>query len=186
MQSSKKQHIYSPENKLYYFSPENKIQISLGAALSSTSTPQTPKTFNYTDKLKQHNWGNIPITGGYLSLFKMPLLQPNFGAKFENYKEKSKSETKKLIKKPKTKPVTRSSNQSKNQEEKLNIREVTFRDTQKNIILTPLRPINLPAENNNEIITSYIAQLTDFLGEKEETDVYTWLKETQKAIQANN
>ncbi|KAG9287207.1 hypothetical protein G9A89_008837 [Geosiphon pyriformis] len=186
MQSLEKQHIYSPENKLYYFSPENKIQILLGAALSSTSTPQIPKTLNYTNKLKQHNWRNIPITEGYLSLFKMPLLQPNFEAKFENYKKESELETKEPIKEPKTKPVTRSSNQSKNQEEKLDIREATFRNTQENIILTLLRPINLPAENDDEITTLYIAQLIDFLGEKEETDVHTWLKETQKAIQANN
>ncbi|KAG9299039.1 hypothetical protein G9A89_020352 [Geosiphon pyriformis] len=46
----KKQHIYSPENKSYHFSPENKIQILLGAASSSTSTPQMPKT-SYTVKL---------------------------------------------------------------------------------------------------------------------------------------
>ncbi|KAG9297285.1 hypothetical protein G9A89_009967 [Geosiphon pyriformis] len=172
MQSLKKQHIYLPKNKSYYFSPENKIQISLRAALLSTLTSQIPKTFNYTDKLKQHNWGNIPITEGYLSHFKMPLLQPNFGAKFENYKKESELETKEPIKEPKTKPVTKSSNQSKNQEEKLDIRKATFRDTQENIIITPLRPINLPAENDDEITTLYIAQLTDFLGEKKETDVH--------------
>ncbi|KAG9289762.1 hypothetical protein G9A89_014497 [Geosiphon pyriformis] len=34
--------------------------------------------------------------------------------------------------------------------------------------------------------TPYIARLTDFSREEEETDVHTWLRETQKAIQANN
>ncbi|KAG9298011.1 hypothetical protein G9A89_018839 [Geosiphon pyriformis] len=52
-QSIKKQRIYSPEDKSYHFSPENKIQIPLGAALSSTSTPQTPRTSSYIDKIKQ-------------------------------------------------------------------------------------------------------------------------------------
>ncbi|KAG9303769.1 hypothetical protein G9A89_018666 [Geosiphon pyriformis] len=34
--------------------------------------------------------------------------------------------------------------------------------------------------------TSYIMQLTDFSGKEEETDMYTWLREAQKAIQTNN
>ncbi|KAG9300338.1 hypothetical protein G9A89_011411 [Geosiphon pyriformis] len=34
--------------------------------------------------------------------------------------------------------------------------------------------------------TPYIARLTDFSEEKEEMDVYTWFREVQKAIQANN
>ncbi|KAG9304741.1 hypothetical protein G9A89_003915 [Geosiphon pyriformis] len=48
-----KQRIYSPEDKSYHFSPENKIQIPLRAASSSTSTPQTPRTPSYIDKIKQ-------------------------------------------------------------------------------------------------------------------------------------
>ncbi|KAG9291958.1 hypothetical protein G9A89_004896 [Geosiphon pyriformis] len=34
--------------------------------------------------------------------------------------------------------------------------------------------------------TPYIARLTDFSREEEETDMYIWLREAQKAIQANN
>ncbi|KAG9304374.1 hypothetical protein G9A89_019936 [Geosiphon pyriformis] len=34
--------------------------------------------------------------------------------------------------------------------------------------------------------TPYIARLTDFSEEEEETDVHTWFREAQKAIQANN
>ncbi|KAG9301019.1 hypothetical protein G9A89_015755 [Geosiphon pyriformis] len=142
MQSLKKQHIYSSENKSYHFSPENKIQIPLEAASSSTSisTSQMPKTPNYTDKLKQ--------------------------SEFENCEEKSELETEKPIKEPRTKPVTRSSNQSKNQEEELDIKEATFRNVQENIIFTYLRLINPPAENNDKITTPYITQLTNFSGEK--------------------
>ncbi|KAG9293700.1 hypothetical protein G9A89_019037 [Geosiphon pyriformis] len=139
-QSIKKQCIYSPEDKSYHFSPENKIQIPLGAASSSTSTPQMPRTPSYIDKIKQRNWGDIPITGGYSSLFQNPLFQPKF----------------------------RTGN------------------AQGNIIPPPLRPINPPAENGNEMTTPYITRLTDFSGEEEETDVHTWLREAQKAIQANN
>ncbi|KAG9305315.1 hypothetical protein G9A89_007810 [Geosiphon pyriformis] len=191
-QSIKKQHIYSPEDKSYHFSPENKIQIPLGAASLSTSTPQMPRTSSYTDKIKQCNWGDILITGGYSLLFQNPLFQPKFRTEFENHKEESESESEKeTSKKTITRPVTRTSSQSKNQEtrdqeEELDIREATFRNVQGNIIPPPLRPINPPAENGNEMTTPYIARLTDFSGEEEETDVHTWLREAQKAIQANN
>ncbi|KAG9292952.1 hypothetical protein G9A89_016314 [Geosiphon pyriformis] len=164
-QSIKKQRIYSPEDKSYHFSLENKIQIPLGAASSSTSTPQMPKTPSYIDKIKQQ---------------------------FENREEESESESEKeTSKKTITRPVTGTSSQSKNQEtrdqeEEPDIREATFRNTQGNIIPRPLRPINPPAENSNEITTPYIAKLTDFSGKEEETDVHTWLREAQKAIQANN
>ncbi|KAG9286752.1 hypothetical protein G9A89_012302 [Geosiphon pyriformis] len=191
-QSIKKQRIYSPEDKSYHFSPENKIQIPLGAASSSTSTPQTRKTPSYIDKIKQRNWGDIPITGGYLSLFQNPLFQPKFRTGFENREEESESESEKeTSKKTITRPVTGTSSQSRNQEtrdqeEEPDIREATFRNAQGNIIPPSLRPINPPAENGNEMTTPYIARLTDFSGEEEETDVHTWLREAQKAIQANN
>ncbi|KAG9307176.1 hypothetical protein G9A89_017004 [Geosiphon pyriformis] len=191
-QSIKKQRIYSPEDKSYHFSPENKIQIPLGAASSSTSTPQTPRTPSYIDKIKQCNWGDIPITEGYLSLFQNPLFQPKFRTGFENHEEESESESEKeTSEKTITRPVTGTSSQSRNQEtrdqeKEPDIREVTFRIAQRNIIPPPLRPINPPAENGNEMTTPYIARLTDFSGEEEETDVHTWLREAQKAIQANN
>ncbi|KAG9307605.1 hypothetical protein G9A89_023170 [Geosiphon pyriformis] len=191
-QSIKKQRIYSPEDKSYYFSPENKIQIPLGAALSSTSTPQTPKTPSYIDKIKQRNWGDIPITGGYSSLFQNPLFQPKFRTGFENREEESESESEKeTSEKTITRPVTGTSSQSRNQEtrdqeEEPDIKEATFRNIQGNIIPPSLRPINPPAENGNEMTTPYIARLTDFSGEEEEMDVHTWLREAQKAIQANN
>ncbi|KAG9288762.1 hypothetical protein G9A89_023059 [Geosiphon pyriformis] len=173
-QSIKKQRIYSPEDKSYHFSPENKIQIPLGAASSSISTPQTPKTPSYIDKIKQRNWGDIPITGGYSSLFQNPLFQPKFRTGLKTTSEKTI-----------TRPVTGTSSQSRNQEtreqkEEPDIREATFRNTQGNIIPPPLRPINPPAENGNEMTTPYIARLTDFSGEEEETDMHTWLRKTQK------
>ncbi|KAG9288905.1 hypothetical protein G9A89_019527 [Geosiphon pyriformis] len=191
-QSIKKQRIYSPEDKSYHFSPENKIQIPLGAASSSTSTPQTPRTPSYIDKIKQRNWGDIPITGGYSSLFQNPLFQPKFRMGFENREEESESESEKEIsKKTITRPVTETSSQSRNQEthdqeKEPDIREATFRNTQGNIIPPSLRPINPSAENGNEMTTPYIVRLTDFSGEEEETDMHTWLREAQKAIQANN
>ncbi|KAG9303675.1 hypothetical protein G9A89_018572 [Geosiphon pyriformis] len=188
----KKQHIYSPEDKSYHFLPENKIQIPLEAVSSSTSTPQMPKISSYTNKIKQHNWRDIPITGGYSSLFQNPLFQPKFGMGFENCEKKSESESEKeTSKKTITRPVTGISSQSRNQEthdqeEELDIREAIFRNAQGNIIPPPFRPISPPAENGNEIATPYIARLTDFSGEEEEMDVHTWLREAQKAIQANN
>ncbi|KAG9295838.1 hypothetical protein G9A89_009067 [Geosiphon pyriformis] len=69
VQSVKKQCLHSPEKRSYYFFPDNKIQLSLGAASLFTSTPQMPRAPNYTKKLKQCNWKDIPITRGYLSLF---------------------------------------------------------------------------------------------------------------------
>ncbi|KAG9290665.1 hypothetical protein G9A89_011628 [Geosiphon pyriformis] len=191
-QSIKKQRIYSPEDKSYHFSPENKIQIPLGAASSSTSTPQTPRTSSYTDKIKQRNWRDIPITGGYSSLFQNPLFQPKFRTGFENREEESESESKKeTSEKTITRPVTGTSSQSRNQEthdqeEELDIREATFRNVQGNIIPLSLRPISPPVENGNKMTTPYIVRLTDFSGEEEEMDVHTWLREAQKAIQANN
>ncbi|KAG9285496.1 hypothetical protein G9A89_021827 [Geosiphon pyriformis] len=191
-QSIKKQCIYSLEDKSYHFSPENKIQIPLGAASSSTSTPQMPRTSSYTDKIKQRNWRDIPITEGYSSLFQNSLFQPKFGMGFENHEEESESESKKeTSKKTITKMVTKTSSQFRNQktydqEEKLDIRKAIFRNTQRNIIPPSLRPISLPAENSDEMATPYITRLTDFLGKEKETDVYTWLREAQKAIQANN
>ncbi|KAG9301796.1 hypothetical protein G9A89_004276 [Geosiphon pyriformis] len=188
-QSIKKQRIYSPEDKSYHFSPENKIQIPLGAASSSTSTPQTPRTPSYIDKIKQRNWGDIPITGGYSSLFQNPLFQPKFRMGFENREEKSESESEKeTSEKTITRPVTGTSSQFRNQEtrdqeEEPDIREATFRNAQGNIIPSSLKPINPPAENGNEMTTPYIARLTDFSGEEEETDMHTWLREAQKAIQ---
>ncbi|KAG9299338.1 hypothetical protein G9A89_013986 [Geosiphon pyriformis] len=133
-QSIKKQCIYSPENKSYHFSPKNKIQIPLGAVSLLTSTPQMPRTPNYTDKIKQRNWRDIPITGGYLSLFQNPLFQPKFGMGLENHKEKSELESKKeTSKKTITRLFTETSSQSRNQkthdqEEKPNIKEATFRN----------------------------------------------------------
>ncbi|KAG9292836.1 hypothetical protein G9A89_016198 [Geosiphon pyriformis] len=191
-QSIKKQRIYSPKDKSYHFSPENKIQISLGAVSSSTSTPQMPRTPSYTDKIKQRNWRNIPITGGYSLLFQNPLFQPKFRTGFENREEEFKSESEKeTSEKTITRPVTGTNSQSRNQEtcdqeEELDIRKATFRNAQRNIIPLPLRPISPPAENGNEITTPYIVRLTDFSGEEEETDMHTWLREAQKAIQANN
>ncbi|KAG9291168.1 hypothetical protein G9A89_013040 [Geosiphon pyriformis] len=191
-QSIKKQRIYSPEDKSYYFSPENKIQIPLGAASSSTLTPQMPRTPSYIDKIKQRNWRDIPITGGYSSLFQNPFFQPKFRMGFENCEEESESESEKeTSEKTITRPITGTSSQSRNQEtcdqeEEPDIREATFRNAQGNIIPPPLRPINPPAENSNEMTTPYIARLTDFLEEEEKTDVHTWLREAQKAIQANN
>ncbi|KAG9302762.1 hypothetical protein G9A89_009539 [Geosiphon pyriformis] len=160
-QSIKKQCIYSPEDKSYHFSPENKIQILLGAASSSTSTPQMPRTPSYTDKIKQ---------------------------RFENHKEESELESEKeTSEKTITKPVTGTSSQFRNQEtcdqeEELDIREATFRNAQGNIITSLLRPISPPVENGNEITISYIARLTDFSGKEEETDMHTWLRKAQKAI----
>ncbi|KAG9291693.1 hypothetical protein G9A89_022112 [Geosiphon pyriformis] len=188
----KKQRIYLPEDKSYHFSPENKIQILLRAASSSTSTPQTLRTPSYTDKIKQRNWGDIPITGGYSSLFQNPFFQPKFRMGFENHEEESESESEKeTSEKTITRPVTGTSSQSRNQEthdqeEEPDIREATFRNAQGNIIPPPLRPINPPAKNGNKITTPYIARLTNFSGEEEETDMHTWLREAQKAIQANN
>ncbi|KAG9289763.1 hypothetical protein G9A89_014498 [Geosiphon pyriformis] len=133
-QSIKKQHIYLPEDKSYHFSPENKIQIPLGAVSSSTSIPQTPRTPNYTDKIKQRNWGDIPITKKYSSLFQNSLFQPKFGMGFENCEEESESESEKeTSEKTITKLVTETSSQSKNQEtrdqeEELDIKEATFRN----------------------------------------------------------
>ncbi|KAG9286128.1 hypothetical protein G9A89_010142 [Geosiphon pyriformis] len=106
-------------------------------------------------------------------------------------KEKEPHDAKLGFEKTITRPVTETSSQSRNQEtrdqeEEPDIREATFRNTQGNIIPPPLRPINPPAENGNEMTTPYIARLTDFSGEEEEMDVYTWLREAQKAIQANN
>ncbi|KAG9304636.1 hypothetical protein G9A89_020200 [Geosiphon pyriformis] len=191
-QSIKKQRIYSPEDKSYHFSPENKIQIPLGAASSSTSTLQMPRTPSYIDKIKQRNWGDIPITGGYSLLFQNPLFQPKFRTGFENREEESESESEKeTSEKTITRPVTGTSSQSRNQEtrdqeKEPDIREATFRNAQGNIIPPSLRPINPPAENGNEMTTPYITRLTDFSEEEEETDVHTWLREAQKAIQANN
>ncbi|KAG9294012.1 hypothetical protein G9A89_019350 [Geosiphon pyriformis] len=139
-QSIKKQHIYLLENKSYHFSLENKIQIPLGAALSSTSTLQMPRTPSYTDKIKQCNWEDIPITGGYLSLSQNSLFQPKFGMGFENCEEESESESEKeTSKKTITRPVTETSSQSRNQEtcnqeKEPDIREATFRNAQGNII----------------------------------------------------
>ncbi|KAG9289017.1 hypothetical protein G9A89_015566 [Geosiphon pyriformis] len=187
-QSIKKQCIYSPEDKSYHFSPENKIQIPLGAASSSTSTPQMPKTPSYTDKIKQHNWGDIPITGGYSLLFQNPLFQPKFKMGFENHEEESESESEKeTSKKTITRPVTGTNSQSRNQEtcdqeEEPDIREATFRNAQGNIIPPLLRPINPPAENGNEMTTPYIARLTDFSEKEEETDMHTWLREFKNAL----
>ncbi|KAG9290294.1 hypothetical protein G9A89_022270 [Geosiphon pyriformis] len=111
---------------------------------------------------------------------------------FKNHEEESESESEKeTSEKTITRPVTRTSSQSRNQEthdqeEEPDIREATFRNAQGNIISPPLRPINPPAENGNKMTTPYIARLTDFSGEEEETDVHTWLREAQKAIQTNN
>ncbi|KAG9294196.1 hypothetical protein G9A89_021555 [Geosiphon pyriformis] len=180
-QSIKKQRIYSLEDKSYHFSPENKIQIPLGAALSSTSTPQMPRTLR-----------DIPITRGYSSLFQNPFFQPKFEMGFENQEEESELESKKeTSEKTITRPVTGISSQSRNQkthdqEKKPDIKEATFRNAQGNIIPPPLRPISPPAENGNKMATSYITRLTDFSGEEEETDMHMWLRETQKAIQTNN
>ncbi|KAG9299805.1 hypothetical protein G9A89_013165 [Geosiphon pyriformis] len=171
--SIKKQRIYSPEDKSYHFSPENKIQILLGAASSSTSTPQMPRTPSY-DKIKQRNWKDIPITGGYSSLFQNPLFQPKFRTEFENREEEP------------TKKQSHDQSLEQAAKEEPDIREATFRNAQGNIIPPSLRPINPPAENNNEMTTPYIARLTDFSGEEEETDMHTWLREAQKAIQTNN
>ncbi|KAG9292810.1 hypothetical protein G9A89_006371 [Geosiphon pyriformis] len=53
------------------------------------------RTPNYTEKLKQCNWGDILITGEYSLLFQKPHFQPKFGAEFENHEEKSESESEK-------------------------------------------------------------------------------------------
>ncbi|KAG9292881.1 hypothetical protein G9A89_016243 [Geosiphon pyriformis] len=153
---------------------KNKIQIPLGAASLSTSTPQMPRT------------PNIPITRGYSSLFQNPLFQSKFRMGFENCEEEFELESKKeTSEKTITRPVTRTSSQSRNQEthdqeEEPDIREATFRNAQGNIIPPPLRPISPPAENGNKMTTPYIARLTDFLGEEEKMDIHTWLREAQK------
>ncbi|KAG9290038.1 hypothetical protein G9A89_010344 [Geosiphon pyriformis] len=186
-QSIKKQHIYSPEDKSYYFSPENKIQILLGVVLSSTLTPQMPRTSSYTDKIKQCNWGDIPITRGYSLLFQNPLFQPKFGMGFENCEEESELESEKeTSEKTITRLVIGTSSQSRNQEthnqeEELDIKEAIFKNTQGNIIPPPFRPISPPAENGNKMATPYIARLTDFSGEEKETDANNW--NNQRAIQ---
>ncbi|KAG9298048.1 hypothetical protein G9A89_008407 [Geosiphon pyriformis] len=178
-QSIKKQCIYSPENKSYHFSPENKIQIPLGAASSLTSTPQMPRTPSYTDKIKQCNWKDIPITEGYLSLFQNPFFQPKFGTEFENHEEESELKSKKeTSEKTITRPVTGTNSQSRNQEthnqeKEPDIKKAIFRNIQRNIIPPPLRPISPPAENGDKMATPYIARLTDFSGEEEETNMYT-------------
>ncbi|KAG9304066.1 hypothetical protein G9A89_005976 [Geosiphon pyriformis] len=111
---------------------------------------------------------------------------------FENCEEESESESKKKTsEKTITRPVTGTSSQSRNQEtcnqeEEPDIRETTFKNAQGNIISPPLKPISPLVENGNEMTTSYIARLTDFSGEEEEMDMHTWLREAQKAIQANN
>ncbi|KAG9300804.1 hypothetical protein G9A89_003153 [Geosiphon pyriformis] len=79
-----------------------------------------------------------------------------------------------------------SSEETCDQKEELDIREAIFRNAQGNIISPFLRPISPLVENSDKMATSYIARLTDFSEEEEETDVYTWLREMQKAIQANN
>ncbi|KAG9304649.1 hypothetical protein G9A89_020213 [Geosiphon pyriformis] len=112
-------------------------------------------------------------------------------AGFENCEEESESESEETSEKTSTRPVTRTSSQFRNQEthdqeEEPDIREATFRGVQGNIIPLFLRPINPPTENNDEMTTPYIARLMDFSGEKEETNMYTWLREAQKVIQANN
>ncbi|KAG9300073.1 hypothetical protein G9A89_018350 [Geosiphon pyriformis] len=106
----------TPENVSYHFSPDNKIQLLLRAVSSSTLTPQMPRTFNYTEKFKQYNWGDIPITGEYSLLFQKLLFQPKFGAEFENHEEESELESKETSEKTSTRPVTETSNQSRNQE----------------------------------------------------------------------
>ncbi|KAG9299698.1 hypothetical protein G9A89_013058 [Geosiphon pyriformis] len=151
-----------------------------------------PRTPSYTDKIKQHNWGDIPITGGYLLLFQNSFFQSKFGTEFENHEEEFELESKKeTSEKTITRPVIGTSSQSRNQEthdqeKEPNIREATFRNAQGNIIPPPLRPISPPAENGNKMTTSYIARLTNFSGEEEKTDVHMWLRKAQKAIQANN
>ncbi|KAG9293796.1 hypothetical protein G9A89_019134 [Geosiphon pyriformis] len=111
---------------------------------------------------------------------------------FENHEEKSESESEKeTSKKTITRLVIGTSSQSRNQkthdqEKELDIKEATFRNTQGNIILLSFRPISPPAENGDKMATPYIARLTDFSGKEEETDVHTWLREAQKAIQTNN
>ncbi|KAG9291810.1 hypothetical protein G9A89_012095 [Geosiphon pyriformis] len=151
-----------------------------------------PKTPSYTNKIKQRNWGDISIIGGYSSLFQNPFFQPKFGTGFENCEEKSELESEKeTSEKTITRPVTGTSSQSRNQktrnqEEKPDIKEAIFRNAQENIIPPSLRPISPLVENGNEMATPYIARLTDFSGEEEEMDVHTWLRKAQKAIQANN
>ncbi|KAG9290348.1 hypothetical protein G9A89_007079 [Geosiphon pyriformis] len=111
---------------------------------------------------------------------------------FENREKESELESKKeTSKKTITRLVIETSSQFRNQEtrdqeEEPDIRKATFRNTQGNIIPPPLKPISPPVENGDKMVTSYIARLTDFSGEEEETDMHTWLKEAQKAIQTNN
>ncbi|KAG9291019.1 hypothetical protein G9A89_012891 [Geosiphon pyriformis] len=81
---------------------------------------------------------------------------------FENREEKSESESeKKTSKKTITRLVTETSSQ-----------EATFKNAQGNIIPLSLRPISPSAENGNKMATLYIARLTDFSEEEEETDMY--------------
>ncbi|KAG9291514.1 hypothetical protein G9A89_021933 [Geosiphon pyriformis] len=111
---------------------------------------------------------------------------------FKNHKKESELESEKeTSKKTITRLVIGTSSQSRNQEthdqeKELNIREATFRNAQENIISSLLRPINPPTGNNDKITTPYITRLTNFSGEEEETDMHTWLREAQKAIQTNN
>ncbi|KAG9306893.1 hypothetical protein G9A89_002562 [Geosiphon pyriformis] len=126
------------------------------------------------------------------TLAQTPKNTPKFGTEFENHEEESELESKKKTsKKTITRLVTGTSSQSRNQktydqEKKLNIKEATFRNAQGNIIPLFLRPISPPAENGNKMAISYITRLTDFSEEEKKMDIYTWLREVQKAIQANN
>ncbi|KAG9307521.1 hypothetical protein G9A89_003844 [Geosiphon pyriformis] len=103
---------------------------------------------------------NIPITGEYSSLFQNSLFQPKFRTEFENCKEESELESKKeTSKKTITRLVTGTSSQSRNQETHNQEKELD------------IRPISPPAENSDKMATPYITRLTDFSGEKEETNV---------------
>ncbi|KAG9290328.1 hypothetical protein G9A89_007059 [Geosiphon pyriformis] len=125
----------------------------------------------------------MPRTSSYIDKIKQC---------FENHEEESESKSKKEIsEKIITRLVTGTSSQSRNQEtcdqeKELDIREATFRNTQRNIIPPPLRPISPLTENGDKIATPYIARLTDFSREKEEMNVHIWLKKAQKVIQTNN
>ncbi|KAG9290836.1 hypothetical protein G9A89_010985 [Geosiphon pyriformis] len=160
-QSIKKQRIYSPEDKSYHFSPENKIQIPLGAASSSTSTPQTPRTPSYIDKIKQRNWGDIPITGGYSSLFQNLLFQPKFRTGFENREEESESESEKeTSEKTITRPVTGTSSQSRNQETRDQEKEPDIREyfSDPNAVIQLQNEFNTIKQNTGETVTQYFAR----------------------------
>ncbi|KAG9291205.1 hypothetical protein G9A89_004608 [Geosiphon pyriformis] len=146
----------------------------------------TGNTREHTNKTKENLETNQESNQQKLgTLAQTPKKTPKFETGFENHEEESELESEKeTSKKTITRLVTETSSQFRNQEtrdqeEELDIKEAIFKNVQGNIIPPSLRPINPLAENGNKMATSYIARLTNFSEEEEETDIYTWLREAQ-------